>query len=158
MVPTVGSIFVVAKIIKTTETTKGTCLEWQIVPVSITKKFSVLMGFGWLLMTNVIPGVALPICSHHWIPWCYPFSWFHLPHLPSNHLFHHYCTSKSPSSIPNGRKSSAPVLNITALVPGGDSWKQRSHSRLQFQGYSRFLYFQMSTPAGALKEALWLNL
>ncbi len=38
---------------------KGIYLEWQTLTTLLTIEFTVLMGFGWLIMTNVIPGVML---------------------------------------------------------------------------------------------------
>ncbi len=39
--------------------------------------------------------------------------------LPSTHLFRHHCTLTPTSTTPNGHGTSAPVLNISASVPGG---------------------------------------
>ncbi len=55
------NVLMVAAIIKAKETMKGTNLEWQTLPVLVLVEFIVLMEFGWFIVANVIPGVALPM-------------------------------------------------------------------------------------------------
>ncbi len=61
MVVVVEGILVVAKIIKFLGTMIRTSFELQTLPPLLTVGFIVLMDFGWLIVTNVIPGVELPM-------------------------------------------------------------------------------------------------
>ncbi len=53
----------VAKIINIMETMYGTSLEWQTLPASQKMESSVLMGFGWPFLANVIPGAAFSMIT-----------------------------------------------------------------------------------------------
>ncbi len=59
IVTAVEDVLVVAKIIKAVGHQNMTSLEWQTLPASLMGDFTVGMGFGWLLMANVLPGAEL---------------------------------------------------------------------------------------------------
>ncbi len=63
MVAAVEDILMVAKINKVVGSRNRTSLEWQTLSTLLTMEFTVLMGFGWLLVANIIPGVALPMLT-----------------------------------------------------------------------------------------------
>ncbi len=63
MVAVEEDVFVVAKIIKAMGTMNRSRLECQILPTSPTMEFIVLMGYGLLIVANVIFGVALPMLT-----------------------------------------------------------------------------------------------
>ncbi len=54
-------ILMVAKIIKVVGIMNSTSLEWQTLPALLMVELTVLMRFGWLIVANIIPGVALPM-------------------------------------------------------------------------------------------------
>ncbi len=56
-------ILMVTKTIKEMETMNGTGLEWQTFPTLLMLEFNVLMRFGWLVVANVIPGVAISMLT-----------------------------------------------------------------------------------------------
>ncbi len=100
------SVLVVANIIKTAVPTKGTSLEWQILPALITMEFSVLIGFGWLIgkcqdYSNVLNAHAT---GFHYTNLLAGTSFW----LPSTHPFHHHHTSTHLSllEIEHGQNSS----------------------------------------------------
>ncbi len=64
MVVVMEDVLVVAGIIKAVETMIGTSLEWQSLPVLLPVEFIVLMGSGWLIVSN------------EYLEWHYP-----CPHL-----------------------------------------------------------------------------
>ncbi len=61
MVMVVEDILIVAKIIKILGTMHGTRFEWQTPPALPMVEFIALMEIGWLVVANVIPGMALPM-------------------------------------------------------------------------------------------------
>ncbi len=123
MVAVEEDVFVVAKIIKAMGTMNRSRLECQILPTSPTMEFTVLMGYGLLIVANVIMEWRSQ-CSQHWYLLCCPFDWCQLS-SPSNYPLHHHCSSKN-----IGNEPSAPVVNTASTVPWGRGISQGQRQRL----------------------------
>ncbi len=62
-VAVIEDILVVAELFKVLGTMTRTSLEWEMPPSLLVVEFIALMEYGWLIVANVIPGVALPMLT-----------------------------------------------------------------------------------------------